>query len=110
MLSNLLHPGAEEGNRIKFWVVWPLREYLSRRRLVALLVRVLDVATDIPPKFEAAAKPAATIPIVCPFDGLGKGLLEQRCVGACGDSGLVGKLLISIKALRHMSTDLANHP
>jgi hypothetical protein len=46
-----------------------------------------------------------------PLYGLGKGLLEQRCVGACGDSGLVGKLiLISIKALRHMSTDLANHP
>jgi hypothetical protein len=46
-----------------------LREYFSRRRLVALLVKVLDVATDIPPKFEAAAKPVATIPIVCPFMG-----------------------------------------
>jgi hypothetical protein len=52
---------------------------------VALLVRVFDVATDIPPKLKAAAKPVTTILIVRPFDELGKGVLEQRCVGACGD-------------------------
>jgi hypothetical protein len=69
---------------------------------MALRVRVLDVATDILPTFEAAAKPGTTVLIVRPFDELGKGVLEQRCVGACGDSGLVGKLLISIKTLRHM--------